>query len=96
MFDKEEYWKRRHNQYTVKTEDGEEITIDRPMRGQKDTAVTLPLNGTARQLPDSPNRAMRRRRVVDRTFTKKGYEYGIKIGSRKYNKLQWLVKVQSE
>lgn len=90
MFDKEEYWKHRHNQ---KPEEGEDVTIDRPMRGQTD-ALAGTTHLSSRGL--KPNRAMRRRRIIDRTFTKKGYEYGIKIGSRKYNKLHWLVKVQSE
>jgi hypothetical protein len=47
-------------------------------------------------MPIPANRAKRRLRSIDRKFTKKGYHYGIKIGSAWYNKMHHLAKIQAE
>jgi len=86
-FDKKKYWDRRHNKYEVKTEeDGEVTVIEAPMRGQEDLTpepkiVTIPQTGTLRILGKEipANRKLRRKRIIDRKFSKKGYRNGIKI-----------------
>lgn len=90
MFSEKEYWERRNHKFEVKIkETGETIEIPAPMRGQ-----TGGTEATIISVNTRPNRRARRRRVIDRTFTKKGYEYGVKIGSKKYNKMWHLVKIQ--
>lgn len=90
MFNKEEYWDRRNNKFEVKVkETGETIEILAPMRGQTDT-----LEATIIHVNTTLNRRQRRQRIIDRTFTKKGYEYGVQIGSKKYNKMWHLIKIQ--
>lgn len=42
------------------------------------------------------NRKLRRKRIINRKFTKKGYAYGIKIGSRKFNLIKHRAKKLSK
>lgn len=86
-FDKEEYWARRNNKYEVKEEGSDEvITIDAPMRGQKDmtTEPKLVAVSSIKEISYGNkifymNRKQRRTRRVNRLFCKKNHRYGVKI-----------------
>lgn len=87
MFNKEQYWARRNNTFHVTNDKGEVVrSIKKPMRGQfgdivepvhvKNSDVKIiEIAGTKVAL----TRAVRRKKVKSRLYTKKGYRNGIKV-----------------
>lgn len=104
MFDKELYWKRRKHVTITKNEEGEVTSATpAPLRGQGEplpTKLIKPSNtkrvfaGTS--VPVPMNRKLRRRKIVDRRFNKKGYNFGRKIGSKEDNMIHHWAKIRAE
>lgn len=46
-------------------------------------------------VPYPANRATRRKRVIDRRFTKKGFAFGLRIDSKEYNLIHHIAKRQA-
>lgn len=105
MFNKEEYWARRNNKFKVTNKEGEIVAVvDKPLRGQKNLIpdpVLIKESGITMVLSIKgsfpANRRMRRKRTIDRTYSKKGFAYGRRIGSKKFNIHQhWQKKMGNE
>lgn len=83
MHNKEEYWKRRNNKINLKDKNGNTfVNIPMPLRGIPDETPKPKLvkESGIMMVDDVPmNHKQRRKRVIDRRFTKKGYRDGRKI-----------------
>ena len=83
MFNKKEYWARRNNTFHVTDESGEIIaTVKKPLRGQTDKVEPKTISKVEavniNNVEYGFNRKSRRKRVINRLFTKKGYTRGVR------------------
>jgi hypothetical protein len=79
MFDKKLYWKRRKEGLP-----GIENLVPAPKVTPTPGQHMVRIGGKVQLV----NREKARRKFVDRQFTKRGFEYGIRIGGRTFEKLQ--------
>jgi hypothetical protein len=61
---------------------------------QEQKATREALKPRWKLITTSKNRAVRRMRIIDRTMTRRGYAYGLFIGSKEYNLIHHIAERQ--